>query len=82
MFGYKIIKSDEMENLKLMLDNILKIVESQASMIDELSLTVREHNKIISNLTDVEKINNDNKEEKTIKKVRRNYTKKSVKKEE
>ena len=97
MFGYKLIKNEEIENLKLEienqienlkndldndLDNVVDIVESQMNLIDNLLAKIDEHESIIANLTKQTKVKIDNNEDKPVKKVRRKNTKKNTKKEE
>ena len=82
MFGYKLIKNEEIENLKYNLDNVVEIVESQMGLIDELNAKINEHESIIANLTKQTKVKIDNNEDKPVKKVRRKNTKKNTKKEE
>lgn len=81
MFGYKLIKNEEIENLKYNLDNIMDIVESQMDLIDELHAKISEHEGIIYNLTKQTKVKTDNNEDKPVKKVRRKSTKKTKKEE-
>lgn len=81
MFGYKLIKNEEIENLKYNLDNVVDIVEAQMEMIDELNAKINEHESIISNLTKQTKEKTDNNEDKPVKKVRRKSTKKTKKEE-
>lgn len=81
MFGYKLIKNEEIENLKYNLDNVVDIVESHMELIDELNAKINEHESIISNLTKQIKEKTDNNEDKPVKKVRRKSTKKTKKEE-
>ena len=90
MFGYRLIKEVEIENLKREAEKKLqknseeykKIIEAQRSLIAELESKVKEQESIIANLTKPKKVKKDSvKEETPVKKVRRN-TKKTVKKED
>ena len=96
MFGYKLIKNEEIENLKLEienqienlkndldndLDNVVDIVESQMNLIDNLLAKIDEHESIIANLTKQTKVKTDNNEDKPVKKVRRKSIKKNKKEE-
>lgn len=82
MFGYKLIKEDEIENLKSQLADANEDVVAQAKKIAELNNKIKEYEKTIANLTKHENVKNESKEEKPVKKVRRKYTKKNNKKED
>lgn len=85
MFGYKLIKEVEIENLKTQLSDIKTIANTQANRIAELEKTVKEQESTIANLTNPVKVNsevNEEKVEKPVKKVRRKSSKKNTKKEE
>ena len=82
MFGYKLIKNVEIENLKLELENAKETVNTQSVQIDELICKVKELEYFISKFTKTTNVNSDNKEDKPVKKVRRKNTKKNTKKEE
>jgi uncharacterized coiled-coil protein SlyX len=82
MFGYKLIKEDEIENLKRQLADANEDVVAQAKKIAELNNKIKEYEKTIANLTKHENVKIESKEEKPVKKVRRKYTKKNNKKEE
>lgn len=86
MFGYRLIKNEEIENLKLQLASAYEEVVTQANKIEALENKIKEYEKIVNNFTKSTKVKNDNKteskEEKPVKKVRRKYTKKTTKKEE
>jgi hypothetical protein len=86
MFGYKLIKEDEIENLKSQLADANEDVVAQAKKIAELNNKIKEYEKTIANLTKHENVKSEkkveSKEEKPVKKVRRKYTKKNNKKEE
>lgn len=82
MFGFRLIKKTEFEKLLADLANAKETVATQANQIVELNDKVRKQEKTIANLTattpNVEKVV----EEKPVKKVRRNRSKKTTKKEE
>lgn len=86
MFGYKLIKEVDIENLMRQLADSNEEVASQANKIVELNNKIKEYKKIIANLTKPTTVKNDNKteikEEKPVKKVKRKYTKKNTKKED
>lgn len=90
MFGYRLIKEVEIENLKIEAGKKLqknseeygKVIEAQRILIAELESKVKEQETIIANLTKPKRVKKDSaQEEKPVKKVRRN-TKKTVKKED
>ena len=82
MFGYKLIKEDEIENLKLELEETRRIVASNQYLIDELTLKNKEYEAIINDLTKPVNVKNEINENKPVKKVRRKPSKKNNKKEE
>ena len=89
MFGFKIIKSKEIERLKsdlealeLELEDANETIEAQAKNILELLDTIKNQDSIIANLTKNTKTDSDVQEEKPVKKVRRKTTKKINKKED
>lgn len=86
MFGYKLIKEEEIENLKSQLASANEKVVAQDNNITELKNKIKEYEKTIVNLTKPATVKNDSKteskEEKPVKKVRRKYTKKNTKKED
>jgi uncharacterized coiled-coil protein SlyX len=86
MFGYKLIKEDEIENLKRQLADANEDVVAQAKKIAELNNKIKEYEKTIANSTKHENVKSEkkveSKEEKPVKKVRRKYTKKNTKKED
>lgn len=90
MFGYKLIKNVEIENLKSELANAKETVATQTIQIDELNNKVNElvekikkQEKLIGKLTETSNVESDSVEEKPVKKkVRRKNTKKNTKKEE
>lgn len=86
MFGYKLIREVEIENLKKQLSEIKTVANTQANRIVELEKTVKEQESTIANLTaqtaTVKSENVGEKTEKPVKKVRRKSSKKTTKKEE
>lgn len=84
MFGYRIIKNVEIDNLKSELANAKETVLSQSNQIDELLYRVKELENTISNFNEMTNINvkNESVDEKPVKKVRRKSTRKKTKKEE
>lgn len=86
MFGYKLIKTTEFENLKSQLADVQIIANTQAKRIAELEKEVKEKEATIANLTKptttVKNENVEEKIEKPVKKVRRKSSKKTTKKEE
>jgi hypothetical protein len=86
MFGYKLIKEEEIEALKNKLEDAVNLINEQKNKIIELDNKNKEYEKTIANLTKPTTVKNDSKteskEEKPVKKVRRKYTKKNTKKED
>ena len=82
MFGYKLIKISEIENLNAQLVEANETISSQEKYIDELLNRIKEQEGIIAKLSESPKVNNEQAEEKIVKKVRRKTTKKTTKKEE
>ena len=82
MFGYKLIKNVEIENLKDELAHANVVIADQTKRIAELLATIDEQKVVIANLTEVTTVKNEKTEDKPVKKVRRNSTKKTTKKEE
>jgi hypothetical protein len=87
MFGYRLIKIEEIEVLNNKLEDAIKLINEQKDKILELNNKNKEYENIIANLTKPknvknEKVKNENKDEKPVKKVRRKYTKKNTKKED
>lgn len=82
MFGYKIIKEVEIENLKDNLAHANVVIADQTKHIAELLNKIKEQDSIIANLTELTKVKEETVEEKPVKKVRRKSTKKTTKKEE
>jgi predicted RNase H-like nuclease len=88
MFGYKLIKKEELETLKVEIENLKSALKEVNCAIDEkvkenekMITKINEQEKIIANLTQ-SKFNNENNTEKPVKKVRRKCTKKTIKKED
>lgn len=81
MFGYRLIKNEEIENLKSELVDAKEKVAEQSRHIAKLLTTIKEQDSIIANLTLVTKDDSDITEEKPIKKVRRKNSKRTVKKD-
>ena len=82
MFGYKIIKEAEIENLKDNLAHANVVIADQTKHIAELIDKIKEQDSIIANLTELTKVKEEVVEEKPVKKVRRKSSKKTTKKEE
>ena len=82
MFGYRIIKEVEIENLKDNLAHANVVIADQTKHIAELLDKIKERDAIIANLTELAKVKEETVEEKPVKKVRRKSTKKTTKKEE
>lgn len=82
MFGYRLIKTVEIENLRTKLADSKEKIGLQARQIVELNEKIRELENTIANFNEAAKVNNETKEEKPIKKVRRKSSKKITKKEE
>ena len=79
MFGYKLIKEDEIINLKLELEETRRKVASNKYLIDELTLKNKEYESIINDLTKPVNVKNEINENKPVKKVRRKQSKKTIK---
>ena len=79
MFGYKIIKEVEIENLRSQLANANEIIDAQTKHIADLLNKIGELEKAVADLNESKTVNT---EEKPVKKVRRKSTKKTTKKEE
>lgn len=89
MFGYKLIKKSEIEDLKsdlealeLELEDANETIEAQAKDILKLLDTIKNQDSIIANLSKNTTTDSDVQEEKPVKKVRRKTTKKINKKED
>ena len=82
MFGYKLIKKSEIEDLKLRLADALDIVIAREQEIVELENKIKEQEKTIAKLNKPVKVKQEATEEKPVKKVRRKPSKKNTKKEE
>jgi predicted kinase len=84
MFGYKLIKKVEIENLKVELANAKADVKRYETRIAELEKTIDEKDATILRLSDANVKDEPVEEnpEKPVKKVRRRSSKKNIKKEE
>lgn len=82
MFGYRLIKNVEIENLETELAHANAVIADQTTHIAELLNKIKEQDIIIANLTELTKVKEEVVEEKPVKKVRRKSTKKTIKKEE
>lgn len=84
MFGYKLIKSKEIENLKAELANAKADVKRYETRIAELENTIKEKDATIVRLSDAQFKSEqvEAKPETPVKKVRRRSSKKNIKKEE
>ena len=71
MFGYRLIKTVEIENLRTKLADSKEKIGLQAREIVELNDKIRELENTIAKFNEAAKVNNEIKEEKPIKKVRR-----------
>lgn len=83
MFGFKLIKTKEFENLKADLAAANDACDAYVKRIDELLNIIEEQKVVITNLTESTEVNKtESTEEKPVKKVRRKSTKKTTKKED
>lgn len=83
MFGYKLIKKSEIENLKLRLEDALDTIILREREIVELESKIKEQENTIAKLSNSTKDKQETTtEEKHVKKVRRKSSKKTTKKEE
>lgn len=82
MFGFRLIKTVEIETLRNNLAKSKEIMSSQATQIVELNDKIKALESDIANLTALANVKNVGVEEKPVKKVRRKSTKKNTKKEE
>ena len=84
MFGYKLIKIKEIENLKEELANAKADVKRYETRIAQLEKTIDEKDATILRLSDANVKDEpvEEKPEKPVKKVRRRSSKKNIKKEE
>lgn len=82
MFGYRIIKEVEIENLKSQLADANRVIDTQTKNIVDLLNKITELEMIIDNLNESKTVKAESTEEKPIKKVRRKSSKKTTKKEE
>ena len=82
MFGYKIIKEVEIENLKDNLAHANVVIADQTKHIADLLNKIAELEKVVADLNESKTVKVESTEEKPVKKVRRKSTKKTTKKEE
>ena len=84
MFGYRLIKNVEVENLKSNLEDANFVIGEYKKEIAELNEKINDQEKIIIKLIETANVSNQNEEksDKPVKKVRRKNTKKNTKKEE
>lgn len=82
MFGYRIIKEVEIENLKSQLADANRVIDTQTKNIVDLLNKIKELEMVIDNLNESKTVKAESTEEKPIKKVRRKSSKKTTKKEE
>lgn len=82
MFGYRIIKEVEIENLKSQLADANRFIDTQTKHVADLLNKITELEMVIDNLNESKTVKDESIEEKPIKKVRRKSTKKTTKKEE
>ena len=82
MFGYKLIKTAEYEELKSNLANANRVIEVQTAHITDLNNKIEGLEKVIATLNEATAVKIDRVEEKPVKKVRRKSSKKTTKKEE
>lgn len=82
MFGYKLIKTAEYEELKSNLANANRVIEVQTAHIADLNNKIEGLEKVIATLNEATAVKIDRVEEKPVKKVRRKSSKKTTKKEE
>jgi uncharacterized coiled-coil protein SlyX len=82
MFGYKIIKEVEIENLKSQLADANEIIDAQTKHIADLLNKIGELEKAVADLNERKTVKVESTEEKPVKKVRRKSTRKTTKKEE
>ena len=82
MFGYKLIKTAEYEELKSNLANANRVIEVQTVHIADLNNKIEGLEKVIATLNETATVKNDHVEEKPVKKVRRKSIKKTTKTEE
>jgi uncharacterized coiled-coil protein SlyX len=82
MFGYRIIKEVEIENLKDNLAHANVVIADQTKHIAELLNKIGELEKAVADLNESKTVKVESTEEKPVKKVRRKSTKKTTKKEE
>jgi predicted nucleic acid-binding Zn-ribbon protein len=82
MFGYRIIKEVEIENLKSQLADANGIIDAQTKHISDLLNKIVELEKVVADLNESKTVKVEITEEKPVKKVRRKSSKKTTKKEE
>jgi predicted nucleic acid-binding Zn-ribbon protein len=82
MFGYRIIKEVEIENLKSQLADANGIIDAQTKHIADLLNKIVELEKVVADLNESKTVKVEITEEKPVKKVRRKSSKKTTKKEE
>ena len=82
MFGYKIIKEAEIENLKDNLAHANVVIADQTKHIADLLNKIAELEKVVADLNESKTVKAESTEEKPVKKVRRKSSKKTTKKEE
>ena len=82
MFGFRLIRTVEIETLRNNLAKSKEIMSSQATQIVELNDKIKALESDIANLTAHTNVKHEVVEEKPVKKVRRKSTKKNTKKEE
>jgi hypothetical protein len=82
MFGYRIIKEVEIENLKSQLADANGIIDAQTKHIADLLNKIVELEKVVADLNESKTVKVESTEEKPVKKVRRKSSKKTTKKEE
>jgi uncharacterized coiled-coil protein SlyX len=82
MFGYRIIKEVEIENLKDNLAHANVVIADQTKHIAELLNKIGELEKAVADLNESKTVKVESTEEKPVKKVRRKSTRKTTKKEE
>ena len=82
MFGYRLIKNVEIENLKDNLAHANVVIADQTKHIADLLNKIAELEKVVADLNESKTVNVESTEEKPVKKVRRKSSKKTTKKEE
>ena len=82
MFGYRLIKEVEIENLESQLANANRIIDVQTKHIADLLNKIVELEKVVADLNESKTVKVESTEEKPVKKIRRKSSKKTTKKEE